>query len=69
MARPENPPARLAARQLELSVGLLVSTRSRLATVRDPNKLGRAVYTKLKVYAGAEHPHSAQQPLPVTNIV
>ena len=26
------------------------------------NKLGRAVYTKLKVYAGAEHPHSAQQP-------
>ena len=33
------------------------------------NKLGRAVYTKLKVYAGAEHPHSAQQPLPVTQIV
>ena len=26
------------------------------------NKLGRAVYTKLKVYAGAEHPHEAQQP-------
>ena len=25
--------------------------------------LGRAMYTKLKVYAGAEHPHSAQQPL------
>src|SRR6187397_2440472 len=24
------------------------------------NKLGRAVYTKLKVYAGAEHPHEAQ---------
>ena len=33
------------------------------------NKLGRAVYTKLKVYAGAEHPHSAQQPVAVTNIV
>jgi large subunit ribosomal protein L13 len=32
------------------------------------NKLGRAVYTKLKVYAGAEHPHAAQQPVPVTNI-
>ena len=32
------------------------------------NKLGRAVYTKLKVYAGAEHPHAAQQPLPVTNL-
>ncbi len=25
-------------------------------------KLGDAMYRKLKVYAGAEHPHSAQQP-------
>ena len=25
--------------------------------------LGRAMYSKLKVYAGAEHPHAAQQPL------
>lgn len=33
------------------------------------NKLGRAVYTKLKVYAGAEHPHSAQQPQAVKEIV
>ena len=33
------------------------------------NKLGRAVYTKLKVYAGAEHPHAAQQPQPVKEIV
>ncbi len=33
------------------------------------NKLGRAVYTKLKVYAGAEHPHGAQQPKAVTEIV
>ncbi|WP_372739614.1 50S ribosomal protein L13 [Neptunomonas sp.] len=24
--------------------------------------LGRAMYTKLKVYAGTEHPHQAQQP-------
>ncbi|MFP4137816.1 MAG: 50S ribosomal protein L13 [Halomonas sp.] len=24
--------------------------------------LGRAMYSKLKVYAGAEHPHAAQQP-------
>ncbi|WP_370216187.1 50S ribosomal protein L13 [Neptunomonas phycophila] len=24
--------------------------------------LGRAMYTKLKVYAGNEHPHAAQQP-------
>ncbi len=26
------------------------------------NSLGRAVYRKLKVYAGSEHPHTAQQP-------
>jgi len=27
------------------------------------NRLGRQVITKLKVYAGAEHPHVAQQPV------
>ena len=27
-------------------------------------KLGRAMIKKLKVYAGAEHPHAAQQPAP-----
>jgi large subunit ribosomal protein L13 len=26
------------------------------------NPLGRAMFRKLKVYRGAEHPHSAQQP-------
>ena len=26
------------------------------------NPLGRAMYTKMKVYAGSEHPHTAQQP-------
>lgn len=26
------------------------------------NKLGRQMYKKLKVYAGSEHPHTAQQP-------
>jgi large subunit ribosomal protein L13 len=30
------------------------------------NKLGRAVYRKLKVYKGNLHPHAAQQPAPVT---
>lgn len=33
------------------------------------NRLGRSVFTKLKVYAGAEHPHAAQAPTPVTKIV
>ena len=26
------------------------------------NPLGRAMFKKLKVYAGSEHPHAAQQP-------
>jgi len=26
------------------------------------NSLGRKIFTKLKVYAGSEHPHEAQQP-------
>jgi large subunit ribosomal protein L13 len=29
------------------------------------NPLGRAMFRKLKVYAGTEHPHAAQQPKPV----
>lgn len=29
------------------------------------NKLGRAMFKKLKVYSGGEHPHAAQQPAPL----
>jgi len=29
------------------------------------NPLGRAMIGKLKVYAGSEHPHTAQQPQPL----
>lgn len=29
------------------------------------NALGRKMYKKLKVYAGGEHPHQAQQPKPL----
>jgi len=29
------------------------------------SKLGRAMLSKLKVYAGSEHPHQAQQPQPL----
>ncbi len=29
------------------------------------NRLGRAMVKKLKVYAGPEHPHAAQQPTPL----
>lgn len=31
-----------------------------------PNgRLGRKLFTNVKVYAGSEHPHSAQQPAPI----
>ena len=29
-------------------------------------RLGRQIFKKLKVYAGPEHPHAAQQPTPVS---
>ena len=29
------------------------------------NRLGRQIITKMKVYAGPEHPHAAQKPEPV----
>lgn len=29
------------------------------------NPLGRAMFKKLKIYRGAEHPHAAQQPQPL----
>jgi large subunit ribosomal protein L13 len=32
------------------------------------NRLGRATFTKLKVYRGPNHPHAAQLPVPVTNV-
>ncbi|MBS3940355.1 MAG: 50S ribosomal protein L13, partial [Actinobacteria bacterium] len=33
------------------------------------NKLGNAMGKKLKVYAGADHPHTAQQPKPLPDHV
>ncbi len=30
------------------------------------SRLGRKLRTKLKVYSGAEHPHTAQKPQPLT---
>ena len=47
--------ARFPGRVIEMAVrGMLPKTR-----------LGRDIYRKLKVYDGAEHEHSAQQPLPL----
>ena len=36
--------------------------RSAVKGMLPNNPLGRAMYRKLKVYAGGEHPHAAQQP-------
>jgi large subunit ribosomal protein L13 len=36
-----------------------------VAGMMPKNKLGRALLLKLKVYAGAEHPHAAQKPAAV----
>lgn len=33
------------------------------------NKLGRAMFRKLRVYAGPEHPHAAQDPQPLPDHV
>lgn len=32
------------------------------------NRLSRQLLTKLKVYAGGEHPHAAQRPQPLPNV-
>ena len=46
---------RMPARMMEQAVrGMLPKT-----------KLGNAMYRKLKVYGGADHPHQAQQPTPL----
>jgi large subunit ribosomal protein L13 len=29
------------------------------------NRMGRSIFKRLKVYAGSEHPHAAQNPKPV----
>jgi len=56
----------------QVSYGSLLATDPRKAVERavwgmlPKNKLSRQQLGKLKVYAGAEHPHSAQQPKPFT---
>ncbi len=51
-----------------VSVGDIIETNPRRAVetavkgMLPHNKLGRAQLRKLKVYAGPEHPHAAQQP-------
>ncbi len=52
----------------ETSYGALLEKRPELVLTESvrrmlpKNRLGRQMLTKLKVYAGSEHPHQAQQP-------
>jgi large subunit ribosomal protein L13 len=56
--RAEELRARHPERLIELAVGGMLPK----------NRLSRALATKLKVYAGAEHPHHAQRPEPVAPV-
>lgn len=49
-------------RQLELYPHRVIESAVR--GMLPKNKLGRKMFKKLKAYAGTEHPHEAQRPLP-----
>lgn len=55
---------RSAAEQLQIKPEELV--RLAVRGMLPKNRLSRKLVTKLKVYAGPEHPHSAQKPQPLT---
>lgn len=55
---------RSAARMLELKPEEVI--RRAVKGMLPKNRLSRKLVTKLKVYAGPEHPHDAQKPQPLT---
>ncbi len=56
----------------EITAGALLSkdpgklVREAVIGMLPKTKLGRAMRKKLKIYRGSEHPHQAQQPVPLT---
>jgi len=56
--------ARTAAEMLHIKPEEMV--RLAVRGMLPKNRLSRKLVTKLKVYAGPEHPHSAQKPEPLT---
>jgi large subunit ribosomal protein L13 len=65
--RHSNYPGGLKAETLETLLGRkpeLVIERA-VKGMLPQNRIGRAMFRKLKVYRGAEHPHAAQQPTTV----
>ena len=55
---------RTAAEQLEIDPTVMVSHA--VKGMLPKGRLGRSLLKKLKVYSGAEHPHKAQQPEPLS---
>ena len=55
----------LGVKVLERVKGDLVDVEIAVKGMLPKNPLGRAMYRKLKVYKGTEHPHAAQQPQPL----
>ena len=52
----------IAAIQIVTAKGLELRTEEAIRGMLPKTKMGDAMYRKLKVYAGADHPHTAQQP-------
>ncbi len=55
---------RSAAQELGTNPGRML--RHAVEGMLPKNRLGRHLATKLKIYAGAEHPHVAQQPVSIS---
>jgi large subunit ribosomal protein L13 len=51
-------------RQLQIHPDRVI--RSAVKGMLPRNKFGRQIIKKLRIYAGPEHPHNAQQPKPLT---
>ena len=60
MYKRQDTPRKIRARRPELLLELAVKG------MVPHTRLGRQQMTKLKVYAGANHPHEAQQPTAIT---
>ncbi len=50
------------------AVPLATLVREAVEGMLPKNRLGRRLATKLKVYAGPEHPHRAQKPAPLPDV-
>ena len=48
--------------ELEIQGRLTIDPSAAVKGMLPKNPLGRAMYRKMKVYKGANHPHTAQQP-------